>query len=298
MGNGAAQESGACRSVSKRQPPVVIYLGYHKTASKWIWKHFFNQYYPSRQVNLFEQSAAELQDAIAAADGPFVLRQRVESGSMGAELPALAETIGDTFPEARIVVGIRSQRSMLASHYGQYVTNGGRLGFAAYLDETIKTKWHYQAALEPFLERFGDRMFVYLFEDLRNDSAGLLCQLRDFIGPPAGGLSDPEIQRVANLPAMNPQRNDLTVDTMLLLNRLRMRHKDYAIFPIIRRRDHDHILVEATEYIANIYARRFGRPLRYRKFDDHGMLDRAYAAENQALSALLKRPLAEYGYPG
>ncbi len=280
-------------------PRVVVYVGYHKTATKWLWKHFFTRHYPCRQVNLFDQDTLDTLRATVRANGsPFILRQRLESGLMGGALSDVVETISGAFPEARVVAAIRSQRSMPPSHYGQYVTNGGRLGFAAYLDETVKVKWHYHRVLEHFQERFPDRLFVYLFEELRDDPFALLRRLRDFVGAPDGGLAGEELRRIAALPPMNPQRNDLVIDTMLLLNRLRMRHEKNRIIPEIRRPGQDHILVEVAEVIARFYAARFGRPLRYRRFDDRGVLDRAYGAENQALSALLDRPLRDYGYPG
>ena len=276
---------------------VVVYLGYHKTASKWIWQHLFRDHYPCRQVNLYQQSMDDIRAAVDSSTGPFMLRQRIENGSLGAQPPALAETIDRNFPGARVVLGIRSQRSMLASHYGQYVTNGGRLGFNKYLRETVKTKWHYHDVLAPLMEHFGARMLVYLFEDLREDSFALLCQLRDFIGEPAQGLSDDEVRQIAQIPPLNPQRNDLVIDTMLLLNRLRMRHEKNAIIPEIRRPGHDHILVEGADYLGRKHRERSGRPLRYRRYDDQGILDETYAEGNRALSALLGRDLSQYGYP-
>ncbi len=84
---------------------------------------------------------------------------------------------------------------------------------------------------------------------------------------------------------------------MLLLNRLRLRHAKKAFFPEIRRPGHDHILVELAEVVARSYAGCFGRPLRYRNFDDRGALGRADGAENEALSKLLGRSLRDYGYP-
>lgn len=280
---------------SGNQLPPVIYLGYHKTGSKWIWKHFFTRHYPTRQVSLLQPSATEV--PVTGGGAPLVLRQRIEDGLMGGQPAALADIIHDRFPDARVVAGIRSQRSMLASHYGQYVTNGGRLDFTAYLDQVVKTKWHYYRVLKPFFDRFGDRMLVYLFEEFRDDTFAVLRRLRDFVGPPQGGLADDELHRIAALAPMNPQRSDLVVDTMLLLNRLRMRHQKNAIIPEIRRPGHDHILVEIAEVIARNYKTRIGQSLRYRRYDDHGVIDRAYAAENAALSALLQRPLREHGYP-
>lgn len=278
----------------------VIYLGYHKTASKWVWNHFFQPHYPCRQVNLFKQSPEKVRGFVAAEGGgsPVVLRQRIENGLMGAEFPGLAERIVEVFPEARVVTCIRSQRSLLPSHYTQYVANGGRLPFPAYLEEAVRAKWHYYPVLRALHERLKGRVLVYLFEEFRHDPGAVLRRLRDFVGAPAAGLDDAAIKRLAARPPMNPQRNDLVVDAMLLMNRLRLRHPKNAILPEIRRPAHDHIVVEAAAYAARRFAAAAGRPLRYRSFDDRGLLDRAYGAENEKLSILLERPLREQGYPG
>lgn len=282
----------------KNDSNIIFYLGYHKTASKWIWNNYFKAHYNCHQIG--RRSTQEVRQIINTKKGnpPIVLRERVEDGLMGADFPELAQKLAEIAPGAKVVTGIRSQRSMLASHYGQYVANGGRLGFNAYMQEAIATKWHYHPTLKELMEVFDGRVFVYLFEELRNDSLDLVRRLRDFVGPPATGIDDAELRSIANLPPMNPQRHDLVLDTMLLLNRLRMRHENNAIIPPIKRAGADHILVEAAEGIAKVYARGFGRPLRYRKFDDRGALDHAYADENAALSELLGRPLRAHGYPG
>jgi hypothetical protein len=278
----------------------VIYLGYHKTASKWVWNHFFRPHYPCHQVNLFDRPAEELRSLATTEEGgaPVILRQRIENGLMGAEFPGLAERIAEVFPEARIVTCIRSQRSLLPSHYTQYVANGGRLPFNAYLEEVVRSKWHYYPVVRSLHEHFKGRVLVYLFEEFRHDPCAVLQRLRDFVGMPDGGLDDEALELLAARPPMNPQRNDLVVDAMLLMNRLRLRHHKNTIFPEIRRPGHDHIVVEAASYAARRFAAATGRPLRYRSFDDRGLLDRTYGAENEKLSALLERPLREQGYPG
>ncbi|MBT05323.1 MAG: hypothetical protein CMM32_00175 [Rhodospirillaceae bacterium] len=277
--------------------PVTVYLGYHKTASKWIWNHFLTSYYECVQTNLFNQPLSELIERIAISKGPFILRQRLEDGLMGQEIPDLASRLSTAFPQAKICVGIRSQRSLLASHYGQYVTNGGRLSFSAYLKRVTETKWHYLSVLQPFFDKFDGRVCVYLFEDLQKDPFKLLMELRNFIGLPADGLPDHVVQEVANLPPMNPQRSDLVIDSMLVLNRLLMRQRKNAIIPEIHRPGHDHIFVEMAEYISRKYSAFRGRPLRYRNFDDVGLIDKVYGAENNKLSKLIDRCLANHGYP-
>ena len=62
------------------------------------------------------------------------------------------------------------------------------------------------------------------------------------------------------------------IDAMLLLNRLRLRQNGFV--PELARPGHDHIFVEAMEVVGRTYKHRFGKPLRYRRYDDKGMLDR------------------------
>lgn len=278
---------------------VVYFLAYHKTASKWMWSNFFTPHYPNHQTDILATPVAELRKIVDEdkAASPFIVRQRVENGTMGGDLPGLAEALAAAYPEAKVVVSIRSQRSILPSHYGQYVTNGGRLGFERYLAEAVHINWHYYPMIRSLQERFGDRLLVYLFEDFRNDPYATLCKLLEFIGEPAGGLRDKEIRDLAALPPVNPQRNDLMIDVMLMLNRLRMRLGKNAVIPQISRPGHDHIVVEMTELIGRRYRRAFGKTLRYRKFNDDRLLDRVYGEENAALAKLLNRPLREFGYP-
>jgi hypothetical protein len=285
--------------MSVNSQTVVFHLAYHKTASKWIWANFFAQHYPTLQTNVVTKPITELHDHVAAAQScsPFIIRQRVEEGSMGGELANLADAMAAAYPNAKIVVGIRSQRSILASHYGQYVKNGGRLGFKKYLAETTRVKWHYYSTIKSLMDRFGDQVIVYLFEEFRRDRYAVLCALRDFVGVPSDGLADGKLRDLAGLPSVNPRRNDLMIDTMLTLNRLRMRHEKNAIIPQISRPGHDHIAVEVADVIGRTYSKVVGEALRYRSFDDEGVLEDSYGAGNAALAKLINRPLHKLGYP-
>ncbi len=109
-------------------------------------------------------------DIRAAVDqhGPLHACQRIENGSLGAP-PRSPKPSTATFL-AHGSFSNRSQRSMLASHYGQYVTNGGRMGFNKYLRETVKTKWHYHDVLA-LMEHISARVSLCLFRG----SAQTLC---------------------------------------------------------------------------------------------------------------------------
>ena len=271
----------------------IIYLAYHKTASKWMWKHFFNEFYDCQQVDVFNLN----DNIITNNKTQKILRTRLEEGLMGSERFGLSKKIKELFPDARIVLTLRSQRSMLPSHYTQYVENGGRLSFKKYLREVVKNKWYYSKLLEDLYQDFGqNQVFVYLFEDFQSDKFRVLNNLKNFIEFNSN-VDNKSLVPIVNLPRQNPKRNDLVVDTMMLLNRMRMRHRKNAILFDIRRSGRDHIVVEFAHYIANIYMLFLSKPLAYRKYDGGKFIDRAYHDENIKLSNMLDRDLKELNYP-
>jgi len=141
------------------------------------------------------------------------------------------------------------------------------------------------------------QVFVYLFEEFRRDPLDVLRRLHQFVGSPGHPILEQQLETTARLPRMNPQRHDLVVDTMLILNRMRLRHEKNAVLPELKRAGSDHIIVEASEYISKMYSHARGKPITYRKFEAASILEEAYAEENDKLSKLLNKPLHQYGYP-
>ena len=282
-------------SVENRQ--IVFYLGYHKTASKWIWNNFFRKYYPCHQIGRLSEAEVRTLIQHVKKESPIILRDRIENGLMGSDFSDLPTKLSNFAPKGKLVTCIRSQHSMLSSHYGQYVANGGRLGFKAYVQEAVETRWHYYSLLKDLMENADRQVFVYLFEEFRRDPLDVLRRLHQFVGPPGQAIPEKKLETTAQLPRMNPKRHDLVVDTMLILNRMRLRHEKNAVLPELKRAGSDHIVVEAAEYISKMYSHARGRPIAYRKFKATSILEEAYAEENDKLSKLLNKPLHQYGYP-
>ena len=265
-----------------------------------MWNKFFNPRYPSYQIDICNKAIEEIYKEINfyKQTSPIIIRTRLEEGMMGKEIPDIAKKISRSFPNARIIVSPRSQKTMLASHYGQYVMNGGRLGFDKYLEEVVKSKWYYSYLIESLYKEFGKKnVFVYLFEDFTLDKRTLLCDLEKFVSGGVEKLSDELLNSLVGLPRMNPQRKDLIVDTALLLNKLRLRHRKNAVLPEIKGPGGDHLLVEMVAYILNKLYTNFGINISYNKFDDRGKIEEVYSKDNNKLSNLLGRDLRKYGYP-
>jgi hypothetical protein len=285
----------------KSKEKVTIYLAYHKTASKWMWNNFFSTRYPCYQINIRELSKNDILREINYynSDSPIILRTRLEDGLMGTEIYDIVGRIKEIFTDPKIIISPRSQRSLVASHYGQYVMNGGRYTYKKYLNEVVKNKWHYSEFISLLFKAFGkNNVFVYLFEEFVHDKYNLLLNLEKFIGQSKTGLTRNELEKLINKPKMNPQRNDLVIDVALVLNKLRLRHRKNAILPIIKGPSGDHLLVEFVAFIVNQLNKRFNINIKYRNYNQLELLDKAYAKENKNLSKLINRDLKQYNYPG
>jgi hypothetical protein len=115
------------------------------------------------------------------------------------------------FPDARIIICLREQRSMINSLYRQYIQAGGAMSIKRFLTLRAPTAVHfaweylrYDAVLDHYSELFGrESIHICLFEELQGNPQGFLDSLFDFIGvdrlpvPPASarnvGVSTPSL---------------------------------------------------------------------------------------------------------
>jgi len=137
----------------------VVHVGYHKTGTTWLQRTLFAD--PASGFasplskgtdiprELIEPSALEFDaDACRAALRPPLEAAR-EAGlvpvlsserlagaphSGGYDSKELADRIRAVFPDARVLIAIREQRSMVLSTYKQYVRAGGPCPLGDYLD--------------------------------------------------------------------------------------------------------------------------------------------------------------------
>ncbi|QKG80909.1 hypothetical protein [Tenuifilum thalassicum] len=77
------------------------------------------------------------------------------------------------FPEAKVLIFIRRQQSLIASAYQQYVKNGGTFGFRRWL-YSGEVFWFehllYDNLISHYKKLFGDdSVYVYLYENLKED---------------------------------------------------------------------------------------------------------------------------------
>ncbi|HEX2181585.1 MAG TPA: sulfotransferase domain-containing protein [Rubrobacteraceae bacterium] len=198
----------------------LIHIGYHKTGSTWLARHLFRDhgsglYAAARpralhsafvQVNQFAFDADATREALEpgmreaqARDLVPVLSHERLSGnshSGGYDSKAIADRLVATFPDARVLLVIREQTSMLVSLYKQYVKRGGAASFERYVG-VPPARGPMPAFRFDFLEYhhligyyhslFGAANVLTLtYELLRGEPQVFLARIGEFLGTPAG----------------------------------------------------------------------------------------------------------------
>ena len=135
--------------------PTLVHIGYHKTASTWLQGQLFLprfgfQRYPRAQIArafiepgpfsfdapAWREEIDAWRDEILAAGLVPVLSHERLSGyphSGGFDSLEIAERLATVLPDARILIVVREQRSMILSNYHQYVRDGGACPVGRYL---------------------------------------------------------------------------------------------------------------------------------------------------------------------
>ena len=219
--------SGAAKSSGR---PLLIHIGYHKTASTWLQKTVFQPEYgffqPMELRELydclirpntfsFESQIARrvLEECLGSAvlgEGmvPVLSHERLcgdpFTGSRDAK--EIANRLHDSFTEAKILIVVREQFQLIASLYKTYVLHGGK----ATLEEFIQPRcdevnqWFdfrtycYDRLINHYINLFGkENVLVVLYEELARNNAEFYERVSGFVGMAAGPF-DPHRRETVN----------------------------------------------------------------------------------------------------
>jgi hypothetical protein len=262
--------------------PMVVHVGYPRTGSSFLQDYVFDAH-PDCAMLQFER------DAIAhhEAKDPRLLFLTNESyaGWVDRDMPEEAAILRAKFPQARIMLMLRSQFRMFRSYYYLYVKGGGTLGYADYVRAYAGKVLNYRALYQAYADAFGaERINVYLHEELVADMRGTVRRmLADF------GLETGIAETVENV-TVKPSSDDAVLALLRLLNRI------HALFTgggrdAAERRDAP-LVLPGIGRLARIFG--WLAP----KIDAapvEGLIRETYGADNDALFAALGRDAA--GYP-
>jgi len=148
-------------------------------------------HFPIRTIDAYERSFEGAGDARAVG----------EASPIYLECPQSAGRIRDTIPDARIICGLRDPVDRAYSDYLMYLRSRGRRLDAA-RELTPSAAWArpdshwmqismYHEALRRYFDVFPpERIYVFLFDDLKADQAGLVRDLYRFLGADDGFVPD------------------------------------------------------------------------------------------------------------
>ena len=145
-----------------KKAEVLIHIGYHKTSTTWFQKFLFNNsairfilpwrnpeilpvlvyphaldFAPHTCRKYFQAAILEAQNCgLIPALSSEELSGNPHSGGYASK--ELADRLAAVFPEAKVLIVIREQKSMIVSTYKQYVKVGGTYSLANYLQPPVR----------------------------------------------------------------------------------------------------------------------------------------------------------------
>jgi hypothetical protein len=193
--------------------PLLIHIGYHKTATTWMQRQLFMPAHGYRQIcghrEVFDHIVGPHGLAFDPAPMQALIAERLAAVEAGQTAVISSEILsGHPFyggwgsdihaarlhriaPEARILISIRHQMQILPSVYMQYVLRGGTMPPAAFFAGTQEIEYagfapehfEYDALVGHYQRLFGRQgVHVLTQESLRGDAESVLRRLAEFAG--------------------------------------------------------------------------------------------------------------------
>lgn len=196
----------------------LIHIGYHKTGSSWLQKRIFNQenwsfvspFSRDKEIGEMLIYVHPLDFAPKACGAYFLPRitKAKNAGLMpvisyerlsgdfqsgGYDSKEIADRLIQVFPEAKIFVVIREQKSMALSMYKQYIVDGGTNSLKRFLFPTTMGKGriplfsfdhlNYHRLIKYYMQIYGrENVCVLTFEAFKANRAEFLGDLFSFLG--------------------------------------------------------------------------------------------------------------------
>lgn len=194
-------------------PPLLLHVGYHKTATTWMQKHLFMPAHGFCQLldhqHIFDlivkphglrfdpapaRAAIEQAMATLAPGQAPVLSSEVLSGHPfqgGHESDVYAERLALIAPGSKILLSIRDQMHIIPSVYMQYLQRGGTLPYDRFFDGTSRPGYfgftdehfEYDVLVAHYQKLFGaENVYVLTQESLKADMDSAATALAQFAG--------------------------------------------------------------------------------------------------------------------
>lgn len=195
-----------------RTPAMLLHIGYHKTGTSWLQRRFFSERelgfrrISTRSLRIYDPHPLHFDAdayrvhygrllAEAAADGalPVLSEERLSGNphSGGYDSTELARRLRAIFPQARVLIVAREQRSIILSSWFQYVKVGGACSLRDFMRGARDPRvpgfrfehFEYDRLLAYYRELFGpERVRLELYERMRREPRSFATAIRTFAG--------------------------------------------------------------------------------------------------------------------
>ena len=207
--------------------PILLHVGYHKTATTWMQAFLFTPAHGYRQIATHEEVFAHIvrpfglpfdptpmkaliaeRCAALADDETPVISSEILSGHPfrgGHEGAVYAERLAQIIPDARLLFSVRNQTRMLPSVYMQYVLRGGTMPYDQFFEGTKELGYfgftpehfEYDRLVARYQALFGvQNVFVLTQESLKDDMDKAAHLLATYAGATRFSGLVPEAKRV------------------------------------------------------------------------------------------------------
>lgn len=193
--------------------PILIHIGYHKTATTWLQQLIFEnqefgfkRYLSKQEIKKrivaphpLSFDAKELRayyDALVDDQYISVISSERLSGhphSGGYDSKEICHRLYQAFPEAKVLIAIREQQSAIISNYLQYVQFGGTCKFKDYISPSKIgftniplfrfEHFSYLELVKEYIDLFGkDQVLVLPYEMFRKEPQSYINKITEFLG--------------------------------------------------------------------------------------------------------------------
>jgi hypothetical protein len=214
-----------------------------------------------------------------------ILTNESLSSDLERDKPELAAKLAESFPGARILIGIRSQYSVMRGAYHLGVKGGVTQDYESFVKSRCGRLFDYAQLVDAYRKAFGpDNVFVLPHEDLARDPLASMAAVLKFVG------ADPNIATKVINRRVKPSSGDATLAILRERNRL--------IAPLGRLWPQAHSKIMHRGLVGSrLIDRIFGKWLRLPTDRVHSVICEAYAEGNAQLFESLGLNAADYDYP-
>ena len=179
-------------------PRLTFHVGLHKTGSTYfqqaVFPHWPELGYVGRPLRrdtiraMVESGASSVLFSSESLAGSLIDAYRDPHRDWLARQCRQIRRLGALFSGAGVMIGFRGHADWLLSIYKHYLKYGGTRGLEAFIDpERDKgllrcRDLHLEPRLASCREAFGERVFPFLWEELRDDPARLFGDMARFLG--------------------------------------------------------------------------------------------------------------------